>query len=83
VGGRALRIRNSVAKCAFLVPLIARIFCSKPLIFQHFYRPVTPQVVGLSPLACHDFNGSIGGIIRPDRCPNLAIRLLASNPAAP
>ena len=31
-----LRIRNSVTKCAFLVPVIARRFCNGPLISQHF-----------------------------------------------
>jgi hypothetical protein len=43
VVGRALRVRNSVTKCVFLAPVIARKFCNRPLISQHFHRPVTPH----------------------------------------
>ena len=46
-----LRIRNSVTKCAFLPPVIARRFCNGPLISQHFHGPVTPEVAGSSPVA--------------------------------
>jgi hypothetical protein len=51
VVGRALRVRNSVTKCAFLTPVIERRFCNGPLISQHFHRPVTPEVGGSSPVA--------------------------------
>jgi hypothetical protein len=51
VVGRALRVRNSVTKCVFLAPVIARKFCNRPLISQHFHRPVTPEVAGSSPVA--------------------------------
>jgi hypothetical protein len=40
--GRPLPVRNSVTKCAFLAPVIARRFCNGPLISQHFHWPVTP-----------------------------------------
>jgi hypothetical protein len=51
VVGRPLLDRNSVTKCAFLAPVIARRFCNGPLISQHFHRPVTPEVAGSSPVA--------------------------------
>jgi hypothetical protein len=65
VVGRALRVRNSVTKCAFLAPVIARRFCNGPLISQHFQRPVTPEVAGSSPVAPAMISkGYGGGIIR-------------------
>jgi hypothetical protein len=61
VVGRALRVGNSVTKCASLAPVIVRRFCNGPLISQHFHRPVTREIVGRSR---HDFKWLHGGIMR-------------------
>ena len=44
---RALRVRNSATKCAFLAPVIARRLCKEPLISQHFSLPCHAEGRGM------------------------------------